>query len=214
MFKRIISKNTTKIFLDFDGVLVDSNKYKEIAIEKSIKFYEKDIVITKNSVDFFNANAGLAREGKLRKFFDQKKVDDIMEKYSEYCKQYLLKADLTTGSKEFITKISESYPNIELYILSGAEKDEIWNFLQRLNLLNKFTDLLCSEKSKLDHLKSFKLNENDIFFGDSKNDLNVSKLFDLKFILVSDFNSFCSAPKQADLNDKIVIIKNLSYIDL
>ena len=45
MFKTInISKNTTKIFLDFDGVLVDSNKYKEIAIEKSIKFYEKDLV--------------------------------------------------------------------------------------------------------------------------------------------------------------------------
>ena len=63
-----ISKNTRKIFLDFDGVLVDSNKYKEISIEKSIKFYEKNLEIIKNSVGFFNANAGLAREGKLRKF--------------------------------------------------------------------------------------------------------------------------------------------------
>ena len=83
-----------------------------------------------------------------------------------------------------------------------------------MNILNKFTDLLCSEKSKFDHLKNFKLNEEDIFIGDSNNDLKVSKLFTLRFILVSDFNSFCSAPKQADLNDKIEIIKNLSYIDL
>ena len=35
-----ISKNTTKIFFDFDGVLV-IEEYKEISIEKSIKFYEK-----------------------------------------------------------------------------------------------------------------------------------------------------------------------------
>ena len=104
--KIIISKNTTKIFLDFDGVLVDSNKYKEISIEKSIKFYEKDLVIVNNSVDFFNANAGLARKGKLRKFFDHKKVEDILEKYSDYCKQFLLQASLTVGSKEFIIKIS------------------------------------------------------------------------------------------------------------
>jgi len=215
MFKTIfIPKKTAKIFIDFDGVLVDSNKYKEIAIEKSIKFYEKDIVKIKKSVDFFNANAGLARKGKLKKFFDQKKVDNIMDKYSDYCKKYLLKASLTIGSKEFISKISESHPKIKLYILSGAEKDEIWNFLKRMNILNKFTDLLCSEKSKFEHLKSFNLNEDDIFIGDSNNDLKVSKLFSLKFILVSDFNSFCSAPKEADLNDKIEIIKNLSYIDL
>ena len=103
---------------------------------------------------------------------------------------------------------------IKLYILSGAEKDEIWNFLKRMNILNKFTDLLCSEKSKFEHLKSFNLNEDDIFIGDSNNDLKVSKLFSLKFILVSDFNSFCSAPKEADLNDKIETVKNLSYIDL
>ena len=209
-----ISKNTTKIFLDFDGVLVDSNKYKEISIEKSIKFYENDLEIIKKSVDFFNANAGIARKSKLKKFFGNKKVEDIMEKYSDYCKQFLLKASLTKGSKEFIIKISKIYPNIKLYILSGAEKDEILNFLKRQNILNKFTDLLCSEKSKFEHLKSFQLSENDIFIGDSINDLKVSKLFALKFILVSDFNSFCSAPKQADLNDKIEIIKNLSYIDI
>ena len=137
-----------------------------------------------------------------------------MDKYSDYCKKYLLKASLTIGSKEFISKISESHPKIKLYILSGAEKDEIWNFLKRMNILNKFTDLLCSEKSKFDHLKSFQLSENDIFIGDSINDLKVSRLFALKFILVSDFNSFCSAPKQDDISDKIVQIKNLLYLDL
>ena len=68
--------------------------------------------------------------------------------------------------------------------------------------------------SKFEHLKSFNLNEDDIFIGDSNNDLKVSKLFSLKFILVSDFNSFCSAPKQDDINDKIVQIKNLLYLDL
>ena len=29
-------ENSKKIFIDFDGVIVDSNKFKELAIEKSI----------------------------------------------------------------------------------------------------------------------------------------------------------------------------------
>ena len=36
MNKLDISKNTKNILIDFDGVLVDSNKFKESAIEKSI----------------------------------------------------------------------------------------------------------------------------------------------------------------------------------
>ena len=33
----IISEDTNKIFFDFDGVIVDSNKFKELAIEGVIK---------------------------------------------------------------------------------------------------------------------------------------------------------------------------------
>ena len=207
-----IPLNTKRIFLDFDGVLVDSNKFKEIAIEKSIKFYEKDFDTLFRSVEFFNANAGIARRIKLMKFFDKKKVNLIMHKYSNYCKEYLLKASLTKGSEKFIIELKKKHPYISLYILSGAEKNEISNFLIRKSLNKNFSDLLCSEKTKIEHLNNFRLSKKDIFIGDSNNDLKVSKLFPLSFILVSDFGSSCSSPKEVDQNDIMGSIKNLSCL--
>ena len=209
-----IPHSTQKIFLDFDGVLVNSNKFKEISIEKSIKFYEKNIDIVNRSLDYFNSNAGIGRKVKLIKFFNEEKVELIMKKYSEYCKEYLLHASLTDGSKKFITTVNKKYPEISLYILSGAEKNEISNFLKRKNLSNKFTDLLCSEKSKYDHLKNIRLDKKDIFIGDSKNDLYVSKLIPLNFILVTGYASECSSPKKDQLNGIMGSVKNLKYLTL
>ena len=46
--------NSKKIFLDFDGVIVDSNKFKEKSIKKSIfKLLGKNEK-TINAVNFFN----------------------------------------------------------------------------------------------------------------------------------------------------------------
>ena len=60
--------NSKKIFLDFDGVIVDSNKFKERSIEKAIfKLLGKNEETIK-AVNFFNKNAGISRESKLSNF--------------------------------------------------------------------------------------------------------------------------------------------------
>ena len=51
-----------------------------------------------------------------------------------------------------------------------------------------------------------------ICIGDSKNDLRISKLFPLSFILVTDFGSNCSIPPKDELDDNIIITKNLSQL--
>ena len=56
-----ITQKTKKIFIDFDGVLVDSNKFKEESIEKSIKIFEKKRY-SRKSIFYFNENAGIGRE--------------------------------------------------------------------------------------------------------------------------------------------------------
>ena len=50
-----------KIFFDFDGVIVDSNKFKEIAIEKSIIQIIGNYKKVRGN-NYFNANAGISRE--------------------------------------------------------------------------------------------------------------------------------------------------------
>ncbi len=59
------------IFIDFDGVIVDSNKFKEEAIEKSIFKLFGNNKKSKEAVIYFNANAGISRKEKLSKFFDE-----------------------------------------------------------------------------------------------------------------------------------------------
>lgn len=207
-----ITENTKKIFLDFDGVLVDSNKFKEESIEKSIKIFEKKKDIQHKSITYFNENAGIGREKKLLEFFNKIKVEKIMSRYADYCNDFLSFANLTIGSEEFIYQTSNMYPDIQFFILSGAEKNEISKFLKSKKIYSKFQALLCSEKSKYEHLKSFELCENDFFIGDSKNDLRISKSFPLRFILVTDFGSDCSIPHKDELDDNIIITKNLSQL--
>ena len=54
-----------KIFIDFDGVIVDSNKFKEIAIEKSIYDATGINRKSKEALDYFNKFAGVSRKIKL-----------------------------------------------------------------------------------------------------------------------------------------------------
>ena len=77
-----------KLFIDFDGVIVDSNKFKELAIEKSIY---KFMGINKTSIDainYFNFNAGESRVKKLSMFYDEQIVKKILDLYSEQCRVF------------------------------------------------------------------------------------------------------------------------------
>ena len=67
-------RRVKKIFIDFDGVIVDSNQFKETAIEKSIiKLLGKNRK-TKEAINYFNVNAGIARNLKLSKFFKKEQT--------------------------------------------------------------------------------------------------------------------------------------------
>ena len=66
--KMINFVNCKNIFIDFDGVIVNSNEFKEKAIKESIS---KLFGIDKKSIEainYFNINAGLSRKYKLLKF--------------------------------------------------------------------------------------------------------------------------------------------------
>ena len=61
------------IFIDFDGVLVNSNKFKEKAIEKSIFKVVGNSSNSRKAIKFFNEFAGIGRKTKLNNFFEERK---------------------------------------------------------------------------------------------------------------------------------------------
>ena len=198
-------REVKKIFIDFDGVIVDSNKFKESAIKNSVyKLLGKS---KKNiqAIRYFNINAGISREKKLSLFFNSEEVSRIMKLYAKECNQFFSKATPTRGFKTFVEYIKNYHSYIKLFILSGGERDEIKLFLDKNKLLFFFEDILGSEKSKSIHLEEKLVSNNDIFIGDSKNDLNTSLKVGLKFILIEEYKSLASFPEDSLIKEKVFL---------
>ena len=193
------------IFIDFDGVIVDSNKFKEKAIEKSICKFSGNNKKNKEAVNYFNANAGISRKEKLSKFYNKEEVLEIMKIYSIECDNFFSTATPTEGLVSFLQYIQLQNKNIKIYVLSGGEKNEINSFLKHNKLLHFFEEILSSEQNKLDHMKNKKVSENDILIGDSKNDLIASLQSGISFILLEGYKSAESFPSKTLINKNNLI---------
>ena len=193
------------LFIDFDGVIVDSNKFKESAIENSVYKLLGESKKNIDAVRYFNINAGISREKKLSLFFNSEEVSMIMKLYAEECNQFFSKATPTRGFKTFVEYIKNNHSHIKLFILSGGERNEIKLFLDKNKLLFFFEDILGSEKSKSIHLEEKLVSNNDIFIGDSKNDLNTSLKVGLKFILIEEYKSLASFPEESLIKEKVFL---------
>ena len=198
-------REVKKIFIDFDGVIVDSNKFKESAIKNSVYKLLGESKKNIEAVRYFNINAGISREKKLSLFFNSEEVSRIMKLYAKECNQFFSKATPTRGFKTFVEYIKNYHSYIKLFILSGGERDEIKLFLDKNKLLFFFEDILGSEKSKSIHLEEKLVSNNDIFIGDSKNDLNTSLKVGLKFILIEEYKSLASFPEESLIKEKVFL---------
>ena len=194
-----------KIFLDFDGVIVDSNKFKEKAIKKSIYELFGKNEKTIEAVDFFNKNAGISRNFKLSKFFKEGDVTQILRFYSEECYKFFSKATPALGLRQFLGAIKTKDNDVKIYVLSGGEKQEIIFFLKKNLLLEFFEEVLSSEKNKIDHLKEKDVSKDDIFIGDSNNDLESALKIGLKFILFRKYKSLKSFPSKKSIKNNVLL---------
>ena len=121
-----------KLFIDFDGVIVDSNKFKELAIEKSIY---KFMGINKTSIEainYFNINAGVSRVKKLSLFYDDAIVKKILDSYSEQCRVFSSGNTNKRIKKAFFNIKKKNQNHIKIFILSGGEKKRFIYFLRKI----------------------------------------------------------------------------------
>ena len=213
--KNIIKKNNNcqNLFIDFDGVIVDSNLIKEKLISQSINFIENGNEINDYAIDYFNKNAGIDRIKKLDKFYERSIVQKIAANYSRNFRKIIPKLKPTKCFTEFLKYFKNQRPNIKIYILSGGDKNEIKEFLEINKLSFYFDEILSSEKSKFEHLGFLKANSDDIFIGDSNKDLEAAKAFNLNFILMEGYKSLESFPKEL-LLEKDAILRVLNFCSL
>ena len=174
------------IVLDFDGVILDANKQRK----KNMKF-----VLDKNlnqelsmlTYDYFSKNSGVSRNVKLRKFIkDEFVLKKVLQQYYELNLSTLPKCQLVKGVKEFIMKYHNSK---KIFILTGADEEEVKILVSNKNLNNYIFYLGGGPKSKIQHLKEIQLEEDTIFFGDSKYDNFTASEYKFDFVFVNGYTN-------------------------
>ena len=90
------------LFIDFDGVIVDSNLFKEKAIQKAIYSLFGDNLHCRKAINYFGEFAGIGRKEKLSIFFEKKQIAKILKVYNQNCIYFLSEASPTCGFINFI----------------------------------------------------------------------------------------------------------------
>lgn len=166
------------IFLDFDGVICDSNSLKEMNIYNATKKFFNDKT-AKEFTEYFTSNNGIPRELKVLNYFGNNIISQKILKEYEKLNKNLISARLNVGLKNFLT----SFNNKKL-ILSGGDKKEIENYLITKKIYKYFDRILCGPLSKIQNIEMIELQRPALFIGDSRYDYEVTKYFEIDFLFM------------------------------
>ena len=174
------------IVLDFDGVILDANRKRK----QNMKFVLDENLNQELSIltyDYFSKNSGISRNVKLGKFIkDEFVLNKVLKEYYELNLSTLPKCQLVKGVKEFIVKYHNSK---KIFILTGADQEEVKILVSNKNLNNYIFYLGGGPKSKIQHLKEIQLKGDTIFFGDSKYDNFTASKYKFDFVFVNGYTN-------------------------
>jgi phosphoglycolate phosphatase len=198
------------IFIDCDGVILDSNHIKEANISQVLTKYLANETLSE-CLEYFNSNPGIPREKKLSKYIQSEHIlNKILDEYNKLNLNSLQNAKLVDGVLDFLNAMRLAGKKV--YMVSGGSKDELLSIFSYKNLLHYFDEILGGPKSKAENIRILNYQGNSIFIGDSQLDLEVATIYKMDFIFVSGYTSY-------DLNNvqqkiKFYTIQNFKQINL
>jgi len=185
------------IIFDFDGVILDSNHLKEEAFAEIFNKFETSII--NKIVKYHRNNLGVSRYNKFKfiyKNYLKKKIDNnILEnlsfQFSKIVFNKIINADFIAGSYKFISKNINNY---DLHISSATPLNELIRICRKKKINSYFKSINGYPQTKKEHIKFIiernNLNTKEIvYIGDSINDLDAAKSFNINFILLGKKNN-------------------------
>ena len=174
------------VILDFDGVILDANSQRKLNMKLVLdENLNQELSIL--TYDYFSKNSGVSRNVKLGKFIKDKFIlNKVLKEYYDLNLSTLPKCQLVKGVKEFIVKYHNSK---KIFILTGADEEEVKILVSNKNLNNYIFYLGGGPKSKIQHLKEIQLEGDTIFFGDSKYDNFTASEYKFDFVFVNGYTN-------------------------
>lgn len=187
----MLPKNLEAVFLDFDGVVVESARIKTQAFYDLYLPY--GIEAAKNAENYHLHYQGVSRYKKFdeihKLFLDKKCTEDEKERlsvrFSEIVFEKIIEAPLVEGVLDFLENMQNQH--IPVFLLSATPHEELISICKARALLSYFKEVYGApyEKSVLGEkiIKDFHFNkENIIFVGDSLSDFKAASEIGVNFI--------------------------------
>lgn len=183
-------KQIKTIFWDFDGVILDSMKIRDLGFEKTLASYPKEQV--ERLLKYHNLNGGLSRYVKFRFFFEEIRKEKITEEeiqqlasiFSSIMLDLLIDENLLIN--ETVDFIKNNHKKYNFHIVSGSDGVELNKICKGLGIDKHFLSIHGSPtpKTKLvaNLLAKHKYNKDYcILIGDSINDYDAAVENGIKF---------------------------------
>ncbi len=178
------------VLWDFDGVIVDSNKVRDLGFKEIFKNFDKDLV--DDLIAFHRKNGGLSRYVKIRYFFEELLEREVTEEgVLEYAQKFsvLMRRELTNSKYLILDSVDFIKCNHHLYnfhIVSGSDQEELRYLVKELGIDKYFISINGSPIAKTDLvIKVLKENNYDkkhvCLIGDSFNDYEAAQSVKIKF---------------------------------
>lgn len=179
------------IFWDFDGVLMDSNRVRDMGFEHVLAKFPKDQV--DQLIAFHKSNGGLSRYVKFRYFFEEIRKENVSDnqilfwadRFSHIMKESLVNPELLID--ETFSFVKENQGKYIMHITSGSDQEELLFLCKSMRIDHFFSSIHGSPKSKTEWVKellevhSYNTSE-CVLIGDSINDFEAALTNKIKFI--------------------------------
>jgi len=209
-----------KIIFDCDGVVFNSNNLKNKIFEKILL---KENISNKHInlfLQYHKLNGGVPR---LEKFIyleeiilqnNRKNISrKLLKSYNILTKKmYVEDAKFVLGIISFLKIIKTYFKNINCYIVSGSDEQELLAVFKKKGLRKFFNKIYGSPDNKFKIISKKNLYQNNkktVYFGDALMDYKVAVHYKFDFIFV-DYRS--DYDYENINNKKLIVIKNFLSI--
>jgi HAD superfamily hydrolase (TIGR01549 family) len=207
------------IIFDCDGVIIDINLLKCEAFGTAVEGYPSEVI--ESFVNYCKKTFGVSRYVKFKDFisefarepFQEENYNNLLNNYSNICKEIYKYADLTPGSEDLLVELSNH--NKYVYVASGSDEEELNTVFIDRKLSKYFSGIYGSPKTKLECasiiLKNHP-NKKAVFIGDALSDMNTAKEHNIDFIYMSKYTVQSEEQDRVCRNEAKKVINTLKEL--
>lgn len=209
------------VFLDFDGVVVESVDIKTRAFAKL--FEAEGPAVMKKVVDYHVNNTGVSRYDKFRYIYSEilkrplseDEFRGLCDSFARLVLDAVVSVPYVKGAKEFLDNCASKY---RLFIVSATPQKEIEEIVKRRGITKFFKGVYGAPNSKADSVKNILAEDgadpaDSVYIGDALSDYAAAKSNGVNFIARINNNEEIFAgidcPKVKDLDGIGLMIGSL-----